>query len=73
MTLKMNQSVAHEFLFLSVLYNFFKNFLFIRGEGKEKERERNTDVLERYMDWLPLSHSQLGAWPATQVCALAGN
>ena len=23
--------------------------------------------------WLPLAHSQLGTWPATQACALTGN
>ena len=23
--------------------------------------------------WLPLAHSLLGTWPATQACALAGN
>ena len=33
----------------------------------KKERERNINV------WLPLAHPQLGAWPATQACALTGN
>ena len=37
------------------------------GEGREKERERNINV------WLPLTHHQLGIWPATQACALTGN
>ena len=37
------------------------------GEGKEKERETNINV------WLPLPHPLLGAWPATQACALTGN
>ena len=45
-------------------------FLFIyfleRGEGREKERERNSNV------WLPLTRPILGTWPATQ-CALTGN
>ena len=38
-----------------------------RGEGREKERERNIDV------WLPLTRSLLGTWPTTQACALTGN
>ena len=48
---------------------FFKRFsLFIfRGEGREKEREKNINV------WLPLAHPLLGTWPATQTCALSGN
>ena len=35
-----------------------------RGEGREKERERNMSV------WLPLAHPSLGVGPA---CALTGN
>ena len=47
----------------------FKNYLCIyllleKGEGREKERERNITV------WLPLMCLQLGTWPATQACAL---
>ena len=38
---------------------------FWRGEGREKERERNV--------WLPLERPLLGTWPATQACALTGN
>ena len=51
----------------------YKNFLIwfylfiFRGEGKEKERERNINV------WLPLTRPLLGAWLATQACALTGN
>ena len=30
-------------------------------------------MYERYVNWLPLTHPQLGTWPATQACALAGN
>ena len=33
----------------------------------EGEMERNINV------WLPLVHSLLGTWPATQVCVLTGN
>ena len=32
-----------------------------------------TPVCQRYIDWLPLAHPQLGTWHATQVCALTGN
>ena len=38
-----------------------------RGEGRDKERERNVNV------WLPLTHPLLGTWPATQASALTGN
>ena len=45
-----------------------KGKLFLEsGEGKEKERERNISV------WLPLAHSLLGPWPATQACVLTGS
>ena len=47
----------------------FKDFIYVfleRGGGREKERERNTD-------WLPLTHPQLGTWPATQTFPLTGN
>ena len=48
---------------------FFKgSYLFIdRGEGSEKEMERNINV------WLPLVRPLLRTWPTTQVCALIGN
>ena len=40
-------------------------YLFLdRGEGREKERERNINVL------LPLRRPLVGVWPATQACAL---
>ena len=42
-------------------------YLFLQGdEGREKERERNSNRL-------PLILPQLGTWPATQACALTGN
>ena len=50
-------------LYLKILFIFFLD----RGEGREKERERNTNV------WLPLARPLLGTWPATQACALTGN
>ena len=47
-------------------------YLFLeRKEGREKERERN--MCERYIDWLPLARLQLGMWPTTQAQALTGN
>ena len=55
---------------MSIMYYFFK-ILFIyfleRGEGREKERERNINVC------LPLESPLLGTWPPTQACFLTGN
>ena len=51
-------------------YLFKKDFTYLvleRGEGKEKERERNIPV------WFPLTYPPLGTWPATQARALTGN
>ena len=39
----------------------------VRGEGKEKEKERSINV------WLPLEHPLLGTQPTTQAYALTGN
>ena len=42
--------------------------------GKEGEREGEKHVTrERYIGRLPLTHPQLGTWPAIQACALTGN
>ena len=49
---------------------FLKDFIYLildRGKGREKKREINVNM------WLPLAHPELGTWPATQACALAGN
>ena len=47
---------------------FLRFYLFLeRGEGREKERERNINV------WLPLACPLLGIRPTTQACALTGN
>ena len=46
----------------------FKKVIYLileRGEGREKEKERNINL------WLPLT--SLGTWPAIQACALSGN
>ena len=58
--------------FNKIFYIFKRFYLFIylfleRGEGREKERERNISV------WLPLTHPILGTWPATQACAPTEN
>ena len=64
-------SISQRFI-KSFNFAFLLRFLFIclfleRGEGKEKEWEKNINV------WLPLTHSPLGTWPATQACAQTGN
>ena len=54
-----------------IFFPYFLKILFIlyldRGEGREKERERNINV------WLPLARPLWGTWPTTQACALTGN
>ena len=47
-----------------IFLKFFCIFL-ERREGREKERERNTDLV-------PLTAPQPGTWPATQACAHPG-
>ena len=54
------------FFFLKKKKKFYV-FIFLRDEGREKERERNIIV------WLPLVRLLLGTWPATQACALTGS
>ena len=47
---------------------FFKRFLFLdRGDGREKEGEKNINV------WLPLVCPLLETWPTIQTCAVTGN
>ena len=53
--------------FSDFLKKYFIYLFSERGEGREKERERNISV------WLPLTPPLLGTWPATQTCALTGN
>ena len=62
----------------SILIIFFLKKIFylftFRGRGREEEREgEKHHVCQRYINWLPLTHPQLGTWPATQACALTGN
>ena len=68
---KWNKKLLFLSLSLSQINNNFKKdftYLFLdRGEGREKERDRNINV------WLPLACPLLGAWPTTQACALIGN
>ena len=48
-------------------YFFLKKYLSLeRGEGREKEKERNINV------WLPLACPKLGTWSAVQARALTG-
>ena len=56
-------------IMLEMLNVPFKNFyLFLkRGEGREKERERNINVR------LPVARPPQRAWPATQACAPTRN
>ena len=67
----------HHYIDLSLYYVSFlslKDFIYLfleRGEGREKERERN--MCERNINQLPLTRPQLGTWRATQACALTGN
>ena len=55
---------------LPSFFLFINDFIYLfleRGEGKEKERERNISV------WLSFACPLLGTWPTTQACALMGN
>ena len=64
------QFINGNFLAVILHYIYFKGCsipLFLeRGEGREKENERNINV------WLPLARPQMGTWPTTQACALTG-
>ena len=50
------------YLLFKILFIYFQ-----KGEGREKERERNTSV------WLLLKHPPPGTQPTTQACAPTGN
>ena len=50
----------YTYVFFTILFIYFLE----RGEGREKERERNINV------WLPLTYPLLGTWPTTQACTL---
>ena len=60
------RSVEHVFFFRTIIFLKIIYLFLGRGEGKEKDRERN-------IDGLPLTCPPLGTWPATQACALTGN
>ena len=54
------------------LRNIYLINLFLeRGQGREKERERNIGV--RHTDQLPLTCPHMGTWPITQARAPTGN
>ena len=55
------------FFFCTIFKKDFVHLFFKRGEGREKERERNINVC------LPLTWLPLGTWPTIQACALTGN
>ena len=69
---KQTDGSLEEYGFLKILFNYFyflRYFIYLileRGEGREKEGERNINV------WLPLVGPVLGTWPAAQACALTG-
>ena len=52
--------------YLFILKIYLLIYFLERGEGREKERERNVDQL-------PLARPRMGTWPSTQACALTGN
>ena len=57
-------------IIINVAIGFLKDCIYLfseRGEGREKEKERNINV------WLLLTCPLLGTWPTTQACALTGN
>ena len=58
-----------EFRLFFLFFPSFLDFIYLfleRGNGREKERERN-------IDRLPLARPQLDTCPTTQACALTGN
>ena len=62
------RNVSFTDLTFSLFFKRFYLFIFLeRGDGKEKERERNISM------WLPPKHPPSGTWPATQACAPTGN
>ena len=66
------QSVVFLWYFSCCFFSFifFLDFIYLsleRGEGRRKERERNTNV------WLPLVHPLWRAWLRTKTYALTGN
>ena len=61
------KSVEQTIITRQLNIHFFKKDFIYFLRGREGERERNITV------WLPLTWPPLGAWPATQTCALTGN
>ena len=63
-----HSSIHHIYIHIYTFYIYYiYRIILERGEGREKERERNINV------WLPLARPQLGTWPTTQACALTGD
>ena len=57
-----NWAIAPSFFLFKILFIYFQ-----RGEGREKQKERNINVR------LPPVCPQLGTWHTTQACVLTGN
>ena len=57
------------FYLLDLSMRYFIYLSSERGEGTG-ERERETSMCERNINWLPFTCPQLGAWLTTQGCAL---
>ena len=58
---------------ISLLKTDFIYLFLERGEGREKERERNIDVREKRQSIASHTHPNWGSKPATWACALTGN
>ena len=54
-------------------YIFLTFYLFFRERRKEREKEGETVMCERNIDWLPPKRPHLGTWPTSQACALTRN
>ena len=61
---KLFKKVKKKFISLQILFIYL---LLERGEGRQKERERNINA------WLPLVCPPLRTWPTIQACVLTGN
>ena len=60
------------YLFWQFFPKIFIYLLLERGEGREREKERNSNVQEIH-PLVASSMPQLATWPTTQACALARN
>ena len=66
----LNLQQSYQSYVYCISLSLFKDCIYLfldRGEGREKEREKNIEVS------LPLARPLQGTWPATQACALTGD